>query len=360
MLGIEENISNTVLASIDWISFTVFDYFTVETLVERLGFSMASFTLMPKGGMGYKSMLKLNDYPMSILYDGKEDMGIHVNISGSAIAEVLEHFKNTLIATTPFGSDAIAVTDFKNTIMLEFLILIKDLGQLSRLDIAVDDIGGNFFTTDDLITILEDRRCVSRFRNYKNLSKSTLAGVKQGHTVYLGSRTSDIMCRMYDKKLEQNEKLQSRDEPLIEYDWYRWELETKDDRANKIADVLIQGQDLGGIIAGILNNYFRVIVLDDSNRSRCSTDQKWIDFINTIEKISLYIAGEKKTLKDKRLWLIRQVLPTLTGVIIADGGSYDIITDNLENSVVRMSQEMQTIVSAYNPTWYTDFYDNVG
>ena len=48
-----------------------------------MGYSLTSFTKMPKGGMGYKSMLKLDGYPVTVLYDG-----------GKAIAH---HFDNILI-----------------------------------------------------------------------------------------------------------------------------------------------------------------------------------------------------------------------------------------------------------------------
>lgn len=360
MVGVEVGhsveIHNNVRVSVDWISFTVFDVPSVEELVVLLGYDMQNFTLMPKGGNGYKSMIKAEGYPLCILYDGNEDMGMHVTISGSAISDALSHFEHTLNGSTPFGTDAVLLNDLTNTVMIEFLMMVRRMGQLSRLDIAVDDIGGNYYSTADLVEILERKECVSKFRNWKNLCEKTLAGECTGHTVYLGSRTSDIMMRVYDKRLEQNKKLKSQDKPLIEYEWYRWELECKDERANRVADLLIDGKNLGHMVTAILNNYFRVINLDNNNRSRCSTTDTWMQFLQTIDKLGLYVAVSARTLKDKRDWIIRQVLPTLTGVIIADGGCFDIITNNLVTSVDRMSKEMCNIVTDANPTWQFDFF----
>lgn len=356
ILGDSTNISEGVRVSVDWISFTVFDIHSVEELVSTLGYSMTNFTLMPKGGNGYKSMIKAQGYPLCILYDGNEDMGMHVSISGSAISDALKHFADSLKVSTPFEGDAIAVNDLTNTIMLEFLGAIRHMGQLSRIDLAVDDIGGAYYSTADLVSILEGKECVSKFRNWKNLCEKTLAGECTGHTVYLGSRSSNIMLRVYDKKLEQNKKLKSQDKPLIDHDWVRWELECKDERANRVADLLIDGKNLGHIVTSILNNYFRVINLDNNNRSRCSTTDTWMQFLQTVDRLGLYIISEARTLKDKRQWIIRQVLPTLTGVIIADGGCFDIITDNIDISIDRMSQDMVNIVTQANPTWQCDIW----
>lgn len=50
---------------------------------------------------------------------------------------------------------------------------------------------------------LDRQETVSKFRVYKNMLESTFVNEKTGHTVYFGSRRSEVMLRVYDKQLEQ-------------------------------------------------------------------------------------------------------------------------------------------------------------
>ena len=63
----------------------------------------------------------------------------------------------------------------------------------------------------------------------------------------------------------------------------------------------------------------------------------------------------QKTIDEKKRWLVRQCLPTIVGVIIADGGSFDIITQHFEDAVSRMSSSLRHLVSEKNPGWLSDY-----
>ena len=106
---------------------------------------------------------------------------------------------------------------------------------------------------------------------------------------------------------------------------------------------------------GILHNYVRLIVQDDSNRSRCSSHPLWEAFIGAVRKLRLFVREAPKTIEDKRHWLVRQCLPTFAGVIIADGGSLDIITQHFDDAVSRMSSSLRHLVSGKNPEWLRDY-----
>ena len=343
---------NGLLGSVDWISFTAFRCTDVNEVMELLGYSSADFQLMPKGASGYKTMHKLISYPLRILSDGNENMGIHVEISGSAVHDALEHFKESLSVPSPFGM-AYLKNDFDNTYMLEFLKTIRCIGTLTRLDLAVDDFGCSFYSVEGVVNELEKGKVVSKFRSYKDILESQLNGEITGHTLYLGSRSSDIMLRIYDKRLEQRNK--NPDALLLDKLWVRWELELKDERANAALDALLLRKSLGDVIVEVLNNYVRIIKLDNLNRSRCSTEPLWLQFVHTINKLKLYVPDSNKTLEDKRNWIVQNVLPTLSGVVLADGGCLDVITQNFENAVIRMSKEMQHIVLKHNPDALSDF-----
>lgn len=352
MNGETQNLANALRVSVDWIAFTVTtNEYVVEDVIKFLGYRADDFTKMPKGGNGYKSMINLSGYPVQILYDGTEDMGIHVSISGTAIAEVISKYKETLVSTTPFGN-AYFVSSADNTYMLEFLSNIRKIGHISRIDLAIDDIGSKYYTMDDLYKILMDKRVVSKFRNWRHMeSRSISSGDCLGSTIYLGSRKSDIMLRVYDKAKEQVSKLKLEDNAESATPWVRWELETKDERANQIVDMLVNLQNLGAVTMGILSNYFRVVILNDSNKSRCTVDPLWQSFVASVDKLSLYVPSVPKTLEEKRDWFIRQVGPTLAGIYIAQNGNLDIVWDYMDSYIDRMSRDLQDLVSRHNPNW---------
>ncbi len=352
MLGHSMELSNHLRVSCDWLRFTVTNEdYSVDDVIQLLGFSKSDFTELEKGANGYKSQLKLDGYPVFILYNGNQDMGIHVSVSGTAIGKVIEQFKETLVIDTPFG-EAPLFSDVANTYFIEFLLKIRSIGHFSRIDLAIDDIGANYFSMSSLESFVLENRVVSKFRSCdprKPFNIST--GEVLGYTLNFGSRSSDIFLRVYDKKLEQNSKLERNGEELISYEWVRWELELKNSRANEVIDKLIGNQNMGCVTVGVLSNYFRVIDLDDSNRSRCSVNALWDKFLNGIAPLSLYVPTVSRTLEEKKEWVRRQVMPTLAGIILADGGSLDIITENFDNYVYKMSRDMQDIVKLYNPEY---------
>lgn len=295
-------------------------------MISFLGYSPEDFLLLPKGANGYKKLHRLSSFPISILSDGNEDMGIHVVISGSAVPDLLVHFRASITSDTPFAKDVICLSD----------------------------LGANFFTVGDMRGFPERQEVVSKFRTYRDVYESTFTNENTGHTIYFGSRQSEVMLRVYDKQLEQNQKAADPDD-MIDDPLVRWELELKNDRANIAADFLIKRKQIGEVIMEVLNNYVRLIIQDDSNRSRCSSHPLWEKFVGMVGKLRLYVEAAQKTIEDKKRWLIRQCLPTIAGVIIADGGSFDIITQHFDDAVSRMNNSLRYLVAAKNPDWMQDY-----
>ena len=355
MLGNQVSRNNGLTVSVDWLAFTSTTFSSVGEIAEFLGYSLEEFQLMPKGAQGYKKMHRLNSCEVKILSDGADDMGYHVIIPGSAIMDVLQHFKFANSSTTPFSGDELVptLTDLNNTIMVEFLTQLRRFGWLTRLDLAVDDHGAAFFTVEDIRTYIDRQEVVSKFRSFRDICESTLTGERTGHSLYLGSRSSEIMLRIYDKQLEQNKKATS-EEALIQEPWVRWEFELKNDRANIAADMIIQHKELGEIVMSILNNYVKIVVLDDSNRSRCSILPLWQKFVDAVGRLRLFVPEFAKTLEQKEEWIVHQCMPTLAGLILANRGDIDVILRHFENGVVRMNSHLQHLVSKKNPHWKRD------
>lgn len=336
-------IVNGMTVSVDWMSFTVMDgSYTVASVMEFLGFDSSFFHDTGHGAMGYRSLHKLGDYAVSVLSDGREDMGIHVTIGGSAVAHVLEMFwKSHFFQNNPFNDEKCADWNEVSTDALRlFIRKVLEIGRFTRIDLALDDHKVHF-TPGDIRGYIASGQMVSKFRSGRREEGFDLSNNLRGDTLYLGSRSSQVMLRIYDKKLEQMDK--SPDMEISE-PWVRWEFQFGDRRADALAHEILKHDSVGMLFFEVLNNYVRLIVCTESNRSRCPMLPEWTEFIACIEKLSLYCPPVEKTLNDKKEWIVSQVLPTLTGIIIADGGVLDIITDNWDDSLERMSPSMLRLV----------------
>ena len=247
---------------IDWISFTFEPgkKWSAYKVVTLLGFQPEDFMPLEKGAQGYRSVLVLNNKNLRILYDGQESMGIHVDISGSAIESLLDAWRTKNTVPTPFGAAGVQVRDLRNSLLLDLLeSLSKEGVRFTRIDLAVDDIGCSYYSCEDVLERLENQRVISKFRTYNNVSPRLLKdGTRQGHTIYLGSRNSQIMLRIYDKKLETEKKHGS----VCAEKWIRWELEVKKDRANQAVNLLLEKHSAAPVVAGILKHYIRFTVSD--------------------------------------------------------------------------------------------------
>ena len=184
---------------------------------------------------------------------------------------------------------------------------------------------------------------MSKFRKYKELIKRECGSVI-GHTLYLGSRSSAIMLRIYDKQLEQNEKLLKSGESPILRPWVRWELELKDERAHQTADLLISGLSMNEVAFGVLSNYLRLIRPDNARKDRCPTLPKWESFIDGVKRLALYCPPEPKTLDNVRNWLMKQTASSLATVVIADGGSTDFVYRLLDSGSQRLTSHHMDMI----------------
>ena len=87
------------------------------------------------------------------------------------------------------------------------------------------------------------------------------------------------------------------------------------------------------------------------NKSRCSSQDAWKAFINHAEKLRLYIKREPDSLQDKEDWILRQVAPTLTALIISKYGDISFLTDHLSTHAGRMKKHLCELVDEVYPDW---------
>lgn len=347
-----EEMRNGLVCSIDWLSFTITDpNMTLHNVLDLFGLDRSDFHECDKGAMGYKRMILFGGSNIRVLFEGNDNMGVHFDVSGSAMGDFLEIYKRGISELTPWDTLAI---DMDVQIMSHMMARIQDHGHVTRLDLAIDDTGEAFYKLRELEAILLEGNYVSKFRTWRAVREHMMSGDVIGDTIYLGSRSSSVMLRVYDKRLEQTAKGNAPVDPDAG-DWVRWEFELKNERAEIAAQHIIDGKAVGELCVGILQNYFRVIVQDDSNKSRCSMEEKWQRFIDGIGALRLFIRHEGKTLDDKKEWLLRQVAPTLTGVIIANYGDASFIFNHMETHAGRMKSDLRELVDKAHPGWQRCF-----
>ena len=341
IIGNTSTMENGLRVSVDWLSFTVFETMDWKNLVERFGISSELFRDGLTGSYGYKSRVRHVNQSISVLYDGNDGMGMHVDVSGSAVGYFLKCYlsKNTACAT-PFGEMAYECESFDDTVLGDVLKDILDMGQLTRLDLAIDDVGCAYYSLNELGDIFHRGLYTSRFKKFKDVyegGKNTCSG----RTIYLGSRKSELMFRIYDKQLEQNTKKDGNNQTP----WTRWEIELHKDRATAVAAFLVGGKSLSETAVGILSNYLRLINSDNVRDSRCSTSPKWLAFLDGISKVRICQPIPEKTLEEKRAWVERQVGPTLAAIYAIDGDLsfyYSIIESGLSRLSVGLTNMIYT------------------
>jgi len=285
-------------ALLDWVSFTIPEN-DVQIVTELLRISLSDFVQMPSGAMGYRSRLKCGN--ISILSNGSPGMGCHVVMTGQGCRQY----------------ESLHGDDWKNL----FKRVFDQLGHFARIDVAIDDYDG-MLSLSEIRTKIDARHVKSRFKTAHGITEYDLSGEansNKGETIYLGSPQSRIKIRFYDKAKEQK----------VDYLWTRAEIECHNERALIVAAFITNDMPLGDLVAGVLRNYINFLEPDetDTNKSRWPVSQWWTDFLGGVDKLSLTIKKEPRTIEDVNNWLERQVSPSLAMMHKYHKDSYDFLGD---------------------------------
>lgn len=243
---------------IDWFSFTLKETDPHEA-IKKAGLTGFDFSESKGGGMGYKSSLRAGN--IVVFYDGNVDMGCHISMTGQGCRQFESVFKKS------------------NRWICFFLLLIQSNATFKRLDIAVDNVDGAL-DLDRLQEAIDAKKIRSKFKGGHRIQNFTFSpedNTPQGQTIYAGSPSSRVKIRFYDKAAQMN----------ISTHWTRAELQCRDERAVEAIKILLKGVEAGHLASSVLNNYFQVINLDDSNRTRCTVQDWWQAWIQSTEKIRL-------------------------------------------------------------------------
>lgn len=194
--------------------------------------------------------------------------------------------------------------------LIEFMAWCLARGRITRADYALDDFGQRL-TLERILEAERTGALVMRWQGLTMLQRRE-RGKVVGWTVYLGSRQSQAMVRIYDKSAEQGKP----------GPWVRFELETKSDLADRLAREYF---DAGSsAIIGQVNRRLRFCepVDGDTNARRWPVAPWWAEFIGSLEPGPSLTVGEVPECTVSRLaaYVERQAGPALATVLKADGG----------------------------------------
>lgn len=241
----------------DWLTFST-KIHSLFDVIDMLGLQGVKFEQM-RGRYCYAD--RLNYDGINIMYNGREDMGICVEMSGQGCRD-FETYGN---------GDYQGIFDM----ILENWNADAEKRQMniSRLDVAYDDFD-KILDLGYYMQAAQKGDYVSRCKDIEVIYSN------KGCSVCHGSRRqSDVYVRMYDKKIE-------RGRTDLEH-WIRCEIKLKDDCARGF---IALGGDVRDNYFDVLNNYLRYVIpsSNETNKSMLPSSPEWLKFVETWEKVSIF------------------------------------------------------------------------
>lgn len=204
----------------------------------------------------------------------------------------------------------------QNRTWLDFFRMVEEEhGVLKRIDFAINDRAG-WLDIPYLAEKCRREEYMTIFKSYRNYQSGELIHAREedadlmGNTLYLGSLKSEIYFCIYEKDYEQYVKT---GKPVEDADVKnRFEIRLKDDRAKHAVEDLLEHEDAGKTVFGIINRYVCFLTpCEKGDRRSWEVDALWQRFIGEEErKLKLTDKPEPYTLERTLNWIVRQVAPS--------------------------------------------------
>ena len=235
---------------IDWLTVTS-KTLDVDDFKKLLGMDSCPW-MTTKGYYGYRH----REYYecISIHYDGTKDMGVCLEMSGQGCR----------------AFESVGAGDFE--IFFSKILEEEDL-RVTRLDIAFDDHTG-ILDINQIVSDTEDLKCVvTPFRSWCTTCSN------KGKSVDIGSKTSSVLIRIYDKAAERGFK-------DSDMHWVRVEMQLRDSRAFEFLKIPLT---IGESFLNVLCNYLCYVTPGkDTNKSRWELRDYWANLLENAYAISIY------------------------------------------------------------------------
>lgn len=323
--GVENTCESGLRSLVDWVQFTLKNVENYTDVIDILGIDREHFQEQQKGGYSYQNCTRFGH--IKIYYNGREDMGIHVEMSGQGCRE-FERFSS--LTWSVFLS-----------LLLNFEV------KFSRLDVAIDDFHG-YFKITTLQRKVKEGSVRSKFKRSRKIEENLLKdGSTTGETLYFGSPQSMLQVRFYNKLLEQ----QNKDKEVFEEVtvWNRIEIQLRDDRATALAMILAyEERTVGSAVKGILANHINFCVKsNDSNKSRWAVCKFWTKFLDNTDKLSLSQVAPDKSIEKSKDWIERQTTATLAMLFEAYEGDMSMLYTLLADGMSKLDKGHMDILNRF-------------
>lgn len=299
LLPIVRNLDNVFL--IDWLSVT-FHGCKVDEVQSILGMTKYDWVT---------SSSFVNGYPMSTSFSnihirwGADDARFYrdsIDKNGVFHSAASKARDNMGIQLDMSGQGCRSFEEFSDHSWFDLFERIYRFGgrfSVTRIDLAYDDHSG-------LLDIwrmrydVEDRNYISKAKKARLIWSDDQEKDIQGLTLQIGSQSSHVLIRIYDKAAERGFGKDRH--------WIRVELQLRDDRAHEALRLLFQRESVGIVASGIIRNYCCFVTpTSDSNRSRWPIAEYWQRVLEGMEKLRVWVApGEPYNFSKSENHLIYQ------------------------------------------------------
>lgn len=254
---------------------------------------------------------------IKIFASDNEEFGYHIYLTGQACRdfEDITYRQSTGILT--FNKYTSWLSLFEKAKRYD--------AHFTRLDIAIDDFSGEYFTLDDLFLCLENGEVKTRFKEVRDFKTILIEDCKiNGRTLWFGSRASKLQVVFYDKLLERESQNYIVDND-IKF-WLRCEMRFRTERADEIVDKYInEPYDFSKVIKGVLDYYVSFLEYDasDKNKWRWKRKEFWNRYLDNVEKSRLTSIPIESSIVKKKAWIDNTVSRSEFSVLLSS-------LDNLE------------------------------
>lgn len=348
------NPETNLQTSIDWLEFTVMGLSIDEVLSQILELPRTEFSLLDKGRFGYHRQLKWVGGNVFVLFNDAEKIRELPNLDTTGIENGNENKSETdrMGIHVMLSGTGVREYEGRNKIrrLLLFLAVLDERVNFTRIDLAIDDFQDQLINFSRIHQHAIDHLFTSRWNKWDEVnSRKSASGEFLGRTMYLGSRTSSIFCRIYDKTLER--KVNADGNVEIPDHWTRLELIYKKDRAKQLVYHIVDNKmPVGTAIRGTLNQYIRFIKTPrnpDQNKSRWPSADWWIELLNGVGKLQLTIQRKEKSIDDMEEWVERQIAPTIAAILTAREGDMEWLHKIIGKGAQRLSQRHKDAIAQY-------------
>ena len=174
--------------------------------------------------------------------------------------------------------------------------LVNISANVTRIDIALDD-HEKLLRPSRIWRKLRKDHAIIQERSYSRIESHERGEEYSGDTVYIGSRTSDVFIRVYDKA----------GQTKTPGHWVRCEVEIKGDAAKEIASRIAHGTiDLRNWICRQVD-FKEKPKTGKAKKKNWPRAKFWDDFLQPFDKERIYFPQYEIGLEEVEAWLVNQV-----------------------------------------------------